>query len=152
MKKSWHELVEQYSQFEKRFESNVPPPTTNEAIQIMLVAAQNNGLFVPDSYIEFLKLRNGASFNSLMLYGANIPQADPFRRLDLIIMNQYQGNPENETILGTSDMDTYVVVGPKGPYRRLDRASWDTIDEFQTCEELLASIFVAQIEELERLA
>jgi hypothetical protein len=87
-----------------------------------------------------------------MLYGANIPQADPFRRLDLIIMNQYQGNPENETILGTSDMDTYVVVGPKGPYRRLDRASWDTIDEFQTCEELLASIFVAQIEELERLA
>jgi hypothetical protein len=69
---------------------------------------------------------------------------------DLVLMNQYQFNRGDATVLGTSDIDAYVVVGPEGPYRRLDRASWDTIDEFRTCDELLASIFAAQNFEDER--
>jgi hypothetical protein len=140
----WSKLVARYSEFEERFEGDVPPPATDGAIQAMLQSAQNDGLAVPDDYAEFLKMRNGSSFNGLMLYGADIAEDDSYHRLDLVRMNQYQFNRGNVTVLGTSDIDAYVVVGPEGPYRRLDRASWDTIDEFRTCDELLASIFAAQ--------
>jgi hypothetical protein len=146
----WSGLVERYSQFEERFEGDVPPPVTDEAIQAMLQSAQSDGLVVPDDYVDFLKTRHGASFNGLMLYGLGIGVDDSFHRLDLIVMNQYQFNRDDATILGTSDIDAYVVAAPGGPYRRLDRASWDTIDEFQTCDELLTSIFATQTEALER--
>jgi hypothetical protein len=146
----WSELVERYSRFEERFEGGVPPPATDGAIQAMLQSAQNDDLVVPDDYVEYLKMRNGASFSGLMLYAADIAESDSYHRLDLVVMNQYQFNRGTATVLGTSDIDTYVVVGPEGPYRRLDRASWDTIDEFRTCDELLVSIFAAQTEALER--
>jgi hypothetical protein len=150
MTHSWGELVEHYSRFEERIEGDVPPAATDGAIQAMLASAQNDGLVVPDDYVEFLRLRNGASFNGLMLYGADIAKDDSFHRLDLVLMNQYQFNRGDATVLGTSDIDAYVVVGLGGPYPRLDRASWDTIDEFRTCDELLASIFAAQNFEDER--
>jgi hypothetical protein len=142
----WRELVERYSQFEERLQGDVPPPATDEAIREMRRSGQNGGLVVPDEYVEFLKMRNGASFNGLMLYGAGIAEDDPYHRLDLVLMNQYQFNRRSATVFGTSDIDAYVVVGSEGPYRRLDRASWDTIDEFPTCNELLASIFAAKTE------
>jgi hypothetical protein len=142
------ELVERYSQFEERNEGDVPPPATGEAIQALLQSAHHEGLVVPNDYVEFLKMRNGASFNGLMLYAADTPEDDSFHRLDLVRMNQYQFNRGDATVLGTSDIDAYVVVGSEGPYRRLDRACWDTIDEFSTCDELLASIFAAQTEAL----
>jgi hypothetical protein len=108
----WSELVERYSRFEERFEGGVPPPATDGAIQAMLQSAQNDDLVVPDDNVEYLKMRNGASFSGLMLYAADIAESDS--------------------------------------YHRLDRASWDTIDEFRTCDELLVSIFAAQTEALER--
>ena len=148
---SWIDLVERYSRFEEQFEGSVPTQASDVAIEIMMQSAHNDGLFVPDAYLAFLKIRNGASFNGLMMYGADIAEDDCCRRLDLILMNQYHFCREDATVLGTNDIDVYVVVGPKGPYRRLDRGSWDTIDEFQTCDELLLSIFTAQAEEIERL-
>jgi hypothetical protein len=39
---------------------------------------ENEGLPVPATYVEFLKMRNGTSF------GANVPNDEPFRRLDLV--------------------------------------------------------------------
>ena len=59
----WSKLVARYSEFEERFEGDVPPPATDGAIQAMLQSAQNDGLAVPDDYAEFLKMRNGSSFN-----------------------------------------------------------------------------------------
>ncbi|MHB8144146.1 MAG: YrhA family protein [Vulcanimicrobiaceae bacterium] len=145
----WSELVEQYSRFEERFEGSVPPPATEAEIRAMLAAAIKEGLTVPDDYVDFLRVRNGASFNGLMLYGADISEGDAFQRLDLVTTNQYQWNRENVTVLGSGDIDAYVASSREGPYRRLDRASWDPIDEFATCDELLTSIFSAQVKALE---
>jgi hypothetical protein len=144
----WTELVERYSRIEQRYEGDVPPPATNEAIRTMRKAAQSERLIVPDEYVDFLEVRNGVSFNGLMLYGADIDTDDYYRRLDLAVMNRYQFNRGSATILGTSDIDAYIVVGPDGPYQRLDRASWDPIDEFRTCGELLVSIFAAATQAL----
>lgn len=141
----WTELVEKYSASERSFGS-IPPPATESDIQSLLESARRERLTVPEDYVEFLRIRNGTSFNGLMLYGANIQKSDEFRRQDLVVMNQYQLNRTNETVLGTSDQDAYVVIGEDGPYRRLERVSWDVLDEFKTCDDLLSSIFAYQIE------
>lgn len=143
----WIELVEKYSASERRFGS-IPPPATEADIRSLLHDATREELTVPEDYVEFLRVRNGTSFNGLMLYGANIQKGDEFRRQDLAAMNQYQLNRTDETVLGTSDQDAYVVIGQNGPYRRLERVSWDVLDEFNTCDDLLTSIFAYQVEML----
>jgi hypothetical protein len=145
--RAWTQLLEKYSASEAQYEGNVPPAATENEITSMLDAATREKLFVDSAYIKFLKIRNGASFNGLMLYGADIPKDDPYKRLDLIVMNQYHWDRGDATVLGTSDLDVYVAAAPRGPFRRLDRASWDVIDEFDTCDELLESIFAQQSEE-----
>jgi hypothetical protein len=85
-----------------------------------------------------------------MLYGANIATADPLHRLDLVVINQYQWNRGDAMVIGSSDIDSYAAVDCGAAYRRLDRTSWDVIDEFETCDDLLTAIFSAQVEALER--
>lgn len=114
----------------------------------MLDAANAEGLHIPNAYVNFLKTRNGTSYNGLMLYGAAIGKDDSFCRLDVVVMNQYHWTRGDTTVIGTSDIDIYVVAGKDGPFRRLDRPSWDTIDEFATCDELLTFIFASQVEQL----
>ena len=146
--KTWKELVALYSRSESEFVDELPPPATDDDIALLFAAAKNEGLHIPQGYVEFLKIRNGTSFNGLMMYGANVPEDDPFRRQDLVAINQFQLNRTNETVLGTNDQDTFVVVGEHGPFRRLDGATWDLREEFQTCEGLLALIFSEQLESL----
>lgn len=116
----------------------------------MLDAANAAGLTIPDDYVDFLKIQNGATFN-VMLYGASLPR-DNQSGLDLIMMNEYHWTRGSATVIGTADIDIYVVAGKDGPFRRLDRPSWDTIDEFATCDELLTSIFANQVAYFENLA
>lgn len=146
--KTWKELVALYSKIEGELADGIPLPATDDDVALLLAGAKAEGLHVPQVYVEFLKNRNGTSFNGLMLYGANVPEDDPFRRQDLVTMNQFQLNRTNETVLGTSDQDTFVVAGEHGPFRRLDGVTWDVREEFQTCEELLVSIFSEQSESL----
>lgn len=143
----WTQLVEKYSASERVF-GNIPQPASDSDIQTLLQSARREGLTVPEDYVDFLRVRNGASYNGLMMYGANIHEKDEFRRQDLVVMNQYQLNRTNETVLGTSDQDVYVVIGDHGPYRRLEGVSWDVLDEFETCDDLLTSIFAYQAEML----
>lgn len=148
MNDKWKELVDLYSRSESGFGDEIPPPATDDEIALLLAAAKTEGLHVPTTYVEFLKIRNGTSFNGLMMYGTNVPNDDPFRRQDLVGINQFQLNRTNETVLGTNDQDTFVVIGEDGPFRRLDGVTWDIREEFQTCEELLVSIFSEQSESL----
>ena len=147
----WQRLVDAYTAHEGTFEEQVPAPATAAELAAMAAAAPGEGIWLDPSYLDFLKVRNGASFNGLMLYGAAIPQNDPCLRLDLVAMNQAHWNRGTETVLGTTDLDTFVMVAPRGPFRRLDRPSGDLIDEFPTCDDLLVAIFIQQVEVLCRL-
>lgn len=144
----WDELVAKYSEAERGFKDRIPAAATDDDIAVMLEGAEREGFFVPPSYVEFLRVRNGTSFNGLMLYGANISRNDSFRRQDLVEMNQFQLNRTNETVIGTNDQDAFVVIGQDGPYRRLEGVSWDVLEEFATCDQLLVSIFSHEAESL----
>jgi hypothetical protein len=141
-------LVDEYSRFERRFEEAIPPPATEESIQNMLRSASDCGLFVPESYLDFLRVRNGTSFNGLLLYAADTSTLDPYRRLELVQMNVYQFNRGDSTVLGTYDCDIFVIRD-KRSYCKLDRISWGTIDTFKSCDELLVTIFGEQVTALE---
>lgn len=134
------DLIARYSAHEAKYGEAVPPGATDAEIEALVAVATLAGLFVDPAYIRFLKTRNGVSFDGLMLYGAGIPSDDALLRLDLVLMNQYHYTRGKATVLGTSDLDLYVAVGPDGPFRRLDRHSWDVIDEFASCGELIVSV------------
>ena len=145
---TWNGLVEAYISIERKRKADSPPPASEAELKAMLEAAKPDGLHIPNEYVDLLRIRNGTSFNGLMLYAADIRRTDKFRRGDMIVMNQYHWTRGEATVLGTSDIDLYVVADANGPYRRLDRPSWDVIDEYATCDELLTSIFERQLESL----
>lgn len=145
------QLVDRYTVFEmstsvsQKLEYIIDPATDVE-IEILRAKASARKLTLDEDYINFLRIRNGTSYNGLMLYGACILADDPARRGDICVMNDYSWNRGGVTILGTSDLDAYVITRPNGPFQRLDRSCWDVIESYQTCNELLYSIFEYQLE------
>jgi hypothetical protein len=129
--------VDAYAAHEGTFEEQVPAPATEAELAAMAAAAPAEGIWLDPTYLDFLKVRNGASFNGLMLYGATIPQDDPCMRLDLVTMNQAHWNRGPETVLGTTDLDTFVMVVPRGPFRRLPPDSFPRKDQLPCSAELL---------------
>ena len=145
----WSDLVQRYSDFEMKFEGNLPSPATEDQLHSMIDGLERDSLVIDETYIDFLRTRNGTSFNGLMLYGAGISDNDPYRRLDLVLMNRFHWDRCEATVLGTSDVDIYVITRPGGPFCRLDRPSWDVIDEFSSCDDLLVSIFTQELARLD---
>ena len=99
---------------------------------------------LPADYIEFLKICNGYAFNGVYFYSTDMvtdPETD-FTLDDIVSINDYNDYRDlgNKLIVGRSDEDLYVYDADNQKYEILDYTSSDTMEEYNSFEELFKEV------------
>lgn len=102
-----------------------------EALIVAQKLLYRDGLsFLPDSYIEFLKIYNGIKFDGAYLFGATVDDD-----LDILDKNLQMKKPEGTVLLGYNDFDLLCFNFKQKKYQIVDRSDHSVTDTY-TDDEL----------------
>ena len=101
-----------------------------EALIIAQKILCRDGLtFLPQSYVEFLKIFNGLKFDGCYLFGASIDDD-----LDILDKNKQMSKPEGTILLGYNDFDLLCFDFADNKYKIFDRTDNKIVDSFTESE------------------
>jgi len=102
---------------------------------------------LPKSYIAFLKIHNGFAWNGIEFYGtykvSEEGKPDGFKLIDIVSMNDEFNDLyelDDKVLLGRADEDYYTYNIETEKYEALELESRETWEEFDTFDELFASV------------
>ena len=109
-----------------------------EALIIAQKVLHNMGLgFIPQSYVDFLKVYNGIKFDGFYLFGATVDDD-----LDIIDQNEKMDKPLQTILLGYNDFDLLCYNFILKQYQIIDRSDGQVIETFadNECDYALSRI------------
>lgn len=111
----------------------------SEALIVAQKVLCNMGLdMIPRSYVDFLRIYNGAKHNGAYLFGATVEDD-----MDIIDKNEQMDKPENTILLGYNEFDLLCYNFRLKQYQIVDRNDFEIMNEYSEDEidEALNAIF-----------
>lgn len=118
----------------------LPEPVKPGGMLEALLELRENGLDIPNDYVDFLEIADGLHWEGLMFYGVeSLPPDDMGVMIHGIAVQNDRAEtlPEGHTLIGRTTDGLAFTCTADGAYHEIDAASGDEFESFESFAALL---------------
>jgi hypothetical protein len=138
---SWRKLLDRYLAYSTSLDVLIAPPASEQELALMKQKARDLNVELDPEAVAFLRITNGTGFDSLRVYGANIPDDDELGRFDFVRANLLIEERGRDTLYGEWQDEFFVHDQVNLRFERRSKVTGDSYESYPTYADLLDAVF-----------
>lgn len=139
--KPWRTKLARYLAYSASLGVPVAPPASEHELALMRTKARDLSIDLEPEALAFLEITNGTGFDSLRVYGANIPDDDELGRFDFARTNLLVEERGRDTLYGEWQDEFFVFDRNNSHFERRSKVTGDAYKTYATYADLLEAVF-----------
>lgn len=138
---SWRTQLDRYLAHSTNFGIPVASPASERDLALLRQKARDLNIELDPEALALLRVTNGTGFDSLRVYGANIPDDDELGRFDFARANLLIEERGHDTLYGEWQDEFFVHNKDNSCFERRSKVTGDAYKSYPTYADLLEAVF-----------